>query len=110
MDLTSPGKDLDFAEQISRKSLDIVEYLMKHPEADDVGLDLEEIHRMCADTYALILYKQKKYDLAFQYQHEIVLVLGDALNADGKERYAAFAEKAKGLEFAKDYIESVHNV
>ena len=104
-DLTSPGEDLDFAAELSRKSLDIIEYLKAHPDENLVGYDLEELHRMCADTYALILYKQKKYDLAFQYQHAIVEELGDEMYPDGKERYAAFAEEVKGPEFARDYIE-----
>ncbi len=105
MDLSSAGTDLDFAEQISRKSLDIIEYQMAQPGADEDMNRLEETHRMCADTYALILYKQKKYDLAFRYQHEIVEEMGNKMYADGKERYAAFAEKAKGPEFAKEYLE-----
>ena len=104
-DLTSPGEDLDFAEQISRKSLDLVEYLMERPDENEGSYDLKEQHRMCADTYALILYKQKKYDLAFQYQHEIVEEMGDKMYTAGKEQYAAFAEKARGPEFARDYIE-----
>lgn len=104
-DLTSPVEDLDFVEQISRKSMDLVEYLMAHPDENDGTIDLKEVHRMCADTYALILYKQKKYDLAFQYQQEIVDEMGDKMYADGKERYAAFAEKAKGPEFAREYLE-----
>jgi len=77
-DLSSPGKDLDYAEQASRKSMDIIEYLMEHQEEYEGSMDLEELHRMCADTYALILYKQKKYDLAFQYQHENVIAFPDS--------------------------------
>jgi thiol-disulfide isomerase/thioredoxin len=105
MDLASPGEDLDFAAQISRKSLDLIEYLMEHPEENEAGADMEGLYHMCADTYALILYKQKKYDLAFQYQHEILETHGDDISTGEKERYAAFAQKAKGAEYAKDYIE-----
>jgi len=103
--LTSPGKDLDFAAEISRESLDLIEYLMEHPEENEEGYDQEERHIMCADTYALILYKQKKYDQAFKYQHEILEAIGDGMSVDGRERYAAFAEKAKGPEFARDFLE-----
>ena len=103
--LTGPGKDLDFAAEISRKSLDLVEYLMEHPGENTEGYDQEERHYMCADTYALILYKQKKYDQAFQYQHEILEAIGDGMSVDGRERYAAFAEKAKGPGFARNYLE-----
>ncbi len=104
-DLTSPGQDLDLAEKMSRKSLDILEYLMEHPEETEGRSDPEEMYHMCADTYALILYKQKKYEQAFKYQHAIVEAIGDRMSTGGKERYAAFAEKARGTEFAKDYLE-----
>jgi thiol-disulfide isomerase/thioredoxin len=105
-DIKGPGTDLDFAEQLSRKSIDIVENRMMHPKESDDSSQLQEMHRAFADTYALIMYKQKKYDLAFQYQHEIALALQDEWDyTPGKERYAIFAEKVKGLEFAKDYLE-----
>jgi thiol-disulfide isomerase/thioredoxin len=102
-DLTSAGSDLDFAEQLSKKTIDFVEDRMNNLEE---GEDLEQFqgtHNMFADTYALILYKQKKYDLAFQYQDEIEKLGG--LDTGGKERYAGFAEKVKGLEFTKDFLE-----
>ena len=104
-DMTSPGKDLDFAAEISKKSLDLLDYLKEHPEANTTGADVEGMHHMCADTYALILYKLKKYDLAFRYQHEILEAVGGRMQTDLKERYAAFAEKAKGPEFAREYLE-----
>ena len=62
---------------------------------------------MDVDTYALILYKLKNYDLAFQFQDEISKL--DEINPDGKERLAAYAEKSKGLEFARMYIEKQLN-
>lgn len=104
-DLSSPGRDLDFAGQMSLKSLEVLKYLMAHPEENEGIYDPEELYHQCADTYALILYKQKKYDQAFQYQHAIVEAVGERMGTDGKERYAAFAEKAKGPEFARDYLE-----
>jgi len=106
MDLTSPGTDLDFAAEMSKKSLDILDYLKEHPEANTNGVDVLGMHHMCADTYALILYKQKKYDLAFEYQHEIVEAAGDMMSTDGKERYAAFSEEARGPEFTREYLEN----
>ncbi len=98
-DLTSSGTSLDFAAIVSKKSLDIVEKAM---EKNGSAL-LQGTHNMFADTYALILYKQKKFDLAFNYQD--VVEKNGGLDTGGKERYAAIAEKAKGPEFAKNYIE-----
>ncbi|MCK4795842.1 MAG: hypothetical protein KAT05_00600, partial [Spirochaetes bacterium] len=63
-DLTSPGNDLEFAEQLSRKTLEIVKNRMMHPKENDELSQIQGTHHMYADTYALIMYKQKKYDLA----------------------------------------------
>ena len=104
-DLTSPGNDLDFAEQLSGKTLELVKYRLMNPKDNDDSNQIQESYYWYADTYALIMYKQKKYDLAFQTQHQIVLAMQDEMGADGKERYAGYAEKAKGLEFAKNYLE-----
>jgi len=106
-DLTTPATDIYFAEKISTKSLDFVKGKMKNPEEDDDMFRLQGSYNMYADTYALILYKQKKYDLAFQFQDEISKL--DGLDTGGKERYAGYAEKVKGLEFTKDYLETQLN-
>jgi len=103
-DLTSPGKDLDYAEAISKKSLDLVKNRMLHLEGNDNIDPLKNMYNNNADTYALILYKQGKYDEALQYEEEFEKQ--NFNDAGNKERYAAFAEKAKGPEFAKSYIES----
>ena len=105
--LTTPAKDIDFAEKISRQSLDFVKEKMKNPNEDDDVFQLQGNYNMFADTYALILYKEKKYDLAFQLQDEISKL--DGLDTGGKERYAGFAEKAKGLEFTRNYLETQLN-
>ena len=97
--LTSPGNSLPFAAKLSKKSLDIIEKDMKKNNLDL----LQGIHNTNADTYALILYKQKKYKEAFKYQD--VVEKNGGLDTGGKERYAAIAEKAKGTEFAKEYLE-----
>ena len=103
-DLTTPAKDIDFAEKISKQSLDFVKEKMKNPSEDDNIFRLQGDYNQYADTYALILYKQKKYDLAFQFQDEISKL--DGLDTGGKERYAGFAEKVKGLDFTRDYLET----
>jgi len=101
-DLTSVGEDLSFAKYISKKALDITKDAMEHPE-EHGGYDVKDNYNNYADTYALILYKLKVYNLAFSYQDEVRKQNG--LDKGGKERYAAIAEKAKGLKFAKDYLE-----
>jgi len=103
-DLTSPGKDLDIAAAISKKSMDIVKTLMSQSKEEDQA-NLQDTYNTYADTYALILFKQGNYDSAFKYQDAIAQQ--DGMNDGGsKERYATYAEKAKGPEFAKTYIES----
>lgn len=101
-DLISVGEDLIFAKYISKKSLDIVKEVMDYPE-EHGGYDVNDNYNNYSDTYALILYKLKEYDLAFTYQEEVRKQNG--LDTGGKERYAAIAEKAKGPKFAKAYVE-----
>lgn len=101
-DLTSAGEDLHFAKYLSNKTINISKYAMEHPE-EHGGYDMQDIYNNYADTYALILYKLKEYNLAFSYQDEVKKQ--NALDKGGKERYAAIAEKAKGLKFTKDYLE-----
>ena len=98
-DLASSGNSLPFAAELSKRSLDIVEDNMKKNNANL----LQGTHNMYADTYSLILYKQKKYEESFKYQDAVEKNGG--LDTGGKERYAAIAEKAKGAEFAKRYLE-----
>lgn len=102
-DLSSPGNDLELAEQLSKTTLDIIINRKNNPKVNDDEKEIQGVYNMFADTYALILYKLKKYELAFQYEHKIALQ--NELDTGGKERYAVYAEKAKGLEFAKNYIE-----
>ncbi len=102
-ELNSPAKEIDFAEKISKKSMDFVKETMNNSKENGNQFQLQGSYNMYADTYALILYKQKKYDLAFQYQDEIDK--NDGLDTGGKERYAGYMEKVKGLEFTKDYLE-----
>jgi len=103
-DILSPGKDLPFAESLSKQSIDIIKAMMDHPSREDDKYWLTQTYISYADTYALIMFKEKNYDMAFRYQDEISQL--DEINTDGKERYALYAEKAKGLDFAKTYIES----
>jgi len=102
-DLITPGKNLSFAESISKQSVEIIKKAMKDFTKKNDILRLRDSYITYTDTYALIMYKQQKYDLAFQYQDEISRMVD--IDMGGKERYAGYAEKAKGLEFTKAYIE-----
>lgn len=99
-DLVTPAKDIDFAEKISKRSLDILADLQKQAAFPD---DLNGSYNMYGDTYALILYKLNRFEEAFKYQDRIYQQGG--LDIGGKERYAAYTEKVKGSEPARKYIE-----
>ncbi|PKB15565.1 TlpA disulfide reductase family protein [Flavobacterium sp. 5] len=99
-DLVTPAKDIDTAEKISKRSLDILSDLQKQ---SDFPEELNETYNMYADTYALVLYKLNRFDEAFQYQDKLYQLGG--LDTGGKERYAGMMEKVKGPEITKKYIE-----
>jgi len=96
-------KDLKLALYLSAKSVDFIKAKLNKPAATDDVYDLQNSFAMTADTYALLLYKSGKVAEAFKYQDEIrnLVTMGD----DGKERYAIYAEKVKGTDFARAYIE-----
>ncbi|HKO76652.1 MAG TPA: TlpA disulfide reductase family protein [Flavobacterium sp.] len=100
-DLITPSKDIEYAEKISKRSLNIITNMQKESYFPE---DLQGNFNMYADTYALILYKLSRFEEAFQYQDKINELGG--LDTGGKERYAGMMEKVKGLEFTKKYIET----
>jgi thiol-disulfide isomerase/thioredoxin len=100
-DLVTPSKDIDYADKISKKALDIISNMQK---TSDFPKELQGRYNTYADTYALILYKQNKFEEAFLYQDKINQLGG--LDTGGKERYAGIMEKVKGLEFTKKHIET----
>lgn len=102
-DLTTPAKDIEFAEKISKRSLDLLEENQK----EGINPDYESMFNMIADTYALILYKQGKYEEAFKYQDAVRALNG--LDSSGKERYLAYMEKIKSKEDVNKYIENEIN-
>jgi thiol-disulfide isomerase/thioredoxin len=112
--LVKPGEDLETAKDISSQSLTFVQNLI-HDSAkysssyNFIDNDFTDgmkayYYNMYADTYALILYKLGKYDSAFYYQ-TIATKDVNATTAEGLERYCAFAEKAKGAGFVKNFLE-----
>ncbi|SDI30750.1 redoxin domain-containing protein [Mucilaginibacter gossypii] len=68
---------LDEAEKLSKQSLEIVIEKMKHPEASpfmsvkSMQKQNKDVYNMYADSYAFILYKEKKYNEALKYQKEV---------------------------------------
>lgn len=104
-DITSPGTDLEFAKQISKKSIDIVKNRMNNPIGNENPLDHQLTYIGYADTYALILFKQQKYDSAFIIQDEIYKLDTLGMGTDGRERYALYMEKSKGPGQTKSFIE-----
>ena len=103
--LTSPGTDLEFAELVSKKSVDLVKDRMNHPIGTEDPLDFQLSYIYYADTYALIMYKQKKYGDAYKYQDEIYHLDTIGMGADGRERYAVYMEKVMGMDYTKAFIE-----
>ena len=103
----NPGNDMENAKMLSAKSIVISSVLLRNLKDldEDEQTNLKDAHYMFYDTYALILYKLGKYDSAFYYQ-DIVSKQGRELNAGGMERYAAYAEKVKGIAFTRKYIET----
>ena len=98
-DVTSPLKDGEFAAKISKRSLDIIEENKK----EKYYPQYENLFNMYADTYALLLFKQGKYEEAFKYQEAVKAANG--LDAGGRDRYLAILEKVKDTDEVKKYIE-----
>jgi thiol-disulfide isomerase/thioredoxin len=104
-DLTSAGKNLKEAEKMQARALAITEKRLKNPRPNDDIEYLQGGYNNLKDTYALILYKLGRHNEAFALQHDVDSMGG--LDAGGMERMAAYAEKAKGPEYARTYIEKV---
>ena len=103
--ITSPGTDLEFAKQISKKSMDIVKNRMNNPVGNENPFEFQLSYLGYADTYALILFKQQKYDSAYAMQDEIYKLDTAGMGTEGRERYALYMEKSKGPEQTKNFIE-----
>jgi len=93
------GENLDFAAEISKKSLDLVSSsinnLSDKPEyytASQYKQSMKSTYNMYADTYALIMFKQGNVDEAITYQKEAI---GKGLNPELNERYIQFLMAAK---------------
>lgn len=101
----STGAELTNAKMLSKKSVLYTGQLINNLQTSDVyNVNLQNTYNGFADKYALLLFKTGSADSAFYYQNEIYKQEGK-LNNENIGRYAEYAEKAKGPEFAKQIIE-----
>jgi thiol-disulfide isomerase/thioredoxin len=103
--LDNEGTDLEIAKVFSKKSIDYIEECIKKSTTNnDPDLNLNGALNKYINTYALILYKLGQYDSAFYYQDSLYQQGGE-LNVAGMERYVAYAEKVKGVNYARQVLE-----
>ncbi|WP_435314898.1 TlpA family protein disulfide reductase [Cellulophaga fucicola] len=93
------GENLEFAAEISKKSLDLVKASINDtkdkPVYNTVSQYKENMvstYNMYADTYALIKFKQGDIDEAITYQKEAI---GKGLDVELNERYIQFLTEGK---------------
>ena len=101
--INSEGKDLDFAEKLARRTLDIYYEKMKNLDKYDEQANYDHTFMFYTDALAMILYKQKKYQQAFDEQSKLINF--DFIDDSNRERYVIYAEKVKENDFVKKYIE-----
>ncbi|WP_413666758.1 redoxin domain-containing protein [Mucilaginibacter sp. Mucisp86] len=109
------GENLNQAEKLSKQTLDIINEKMKNPmvssfmSVNDAKKQNQIVYNIYADTYAFILYKEKKYDEALKYQKELY-----ASNKDNdpttNEHYVLILNALGKYSEAKDVIESAFKV
>ncbi|MDN3582484.1 redoxin domain-containing protein [Mucilaginibacter flavus] len=125
-ELAKKGEKLDEAEKLSKQSLDIMADQVKNPQPGlytspkAAAKNAKASYDMYADTYAFILYKEKKYDEALKYQKQVyatntyndpeinehyVLIL-DALGkyADAKAVIESALKDGKGSDILKSEL------
>lgn len=100
--ISSPGTDLEFAEKLARKSLEIFAEKVNNLDKYQQKSDFDQTFTYYTDALALVLYKEKKYQEAFDQQSKIIdsLLIDDS----NRERYVLYAQKAKGDQFVKNYL------
>lgn len=90
-------KNLDFAAQLSKRSLDIISDNLNHLDEkpyyyskNQYKNSLESTYMMYADTYALILFKQGKVKEAISFQEKAI---GEGGITEVNDRYIEFLMK-----------------
>ncbi len=103
--LAEKGKSMDFAEKISKQSLELLDAAKESPsdKSNDFTQNqyvdnLDRSYEMYADTYAYILFKQGKTEEALSYQK---MALGNGKSSDVNERYVQYLIAASKWEMAQ---------
>ena len=106
------ASQLALAHDLSSTSLTLLTPQLKKPATlsqSEWERSLEFSKAMYGDTYAVILYKQGKYDDAIQHQQKAIAMY-DFNDLEMNERYAVYLEKANKkeelLSFTEDMIKS----
>jgi hypothetical protein len=105
--INSKPKDLEFAEKIYHHAQQIISDRLNNLKYYEDVTDFQWYQNVLKDSYVLMLYKKGVFEKAYQLQNELEQL--GYMDEDGIERMAIIAEKAKGLEFTKDYIETKLN-
>lgn len=112
-DLVLKNEDLDFASNISNKSLELVKASEKSPFVTESQhkKNTESTYFMFVDTYAYILFKQGKMEEAIKYQEPVAYSIKKGKGDNGViERYVEFLivnkqyqdVETKAADFIKD--------
>lgn len=119
-DLAGKGKDLSFADSLSKASLDALQQQMDHPETGkpdfytlrDWKKNLGYSYGNDADTYAMILFKEGEKEEALAYQKKAV-DLTEGKNAELNERYVQYlaenGDYASALQQATAFMSAGHS-
>ncbi|MEO6348080.1 MAG: redoxin domain-containing protein [Aquaticitalea sp.] len=104
------GKNLDQAEMMSKKSLDLISSMQKNPtdkpdyySQKQYEKSLNSAYSMYADTYALILFKQGKIKEAIAYQEKAHDTKAE--DADANARYIEYLMADKQYEMVNKKAE-----
>ncbi len=103
--ITSEGKELNFAEKLATNSLEILETKRNNLGKYEEKSDYDKTLMYYTDALALVLYKQGKYDQAFMEMSKIIDF--PFLEDSNRERYILYAENAKGENFVKNYLDNL---
>ncbi len=102
-DPASAGTELDFAEKLAAKSLEILNEKVKNLDKYQQKSDFDQTFIYYTEALALVLYKEKKYQEAFDLQSK--LIDSPLIDDSNRERYVLYAQKAKGDQFVKNYLD-----
>ena len=106
-ELDSTGTDLATAKILSKRSVDFAAAeLIEAAQSNEYLEEAQGQYNRYLGAYAMTLFKLRQYDSAFLYQ-DIIYRQPGALTITGYEKYAAYAEMAKGAVYAKQAVEKL---